>query len=711
MTNGILLASVLLGALTSRGLAQDADAAKPKDDPSPLPRYHEVVEVADRAPAFPDQSLTAVRTPLPLQSTPASVSVVPRAVFEDQHGAVLGDALRNVGGVNVASGFGVFDFFTIRGFDSLSGGLVLTDGIPEPESTFYPLYNLGRIEVLKGPGAFLYGGNPLAGTVHLVRKQPRAGQFAHASASYGRFGTAGGELDANLGRADGSLGFRVNAVHRRSDSYRDDKAGDLTGVNPAFAWRPDAGTSLAVNVEYVASDFEPDSGIPLLGAQVAPVPRTRSYQSPLDFSEQRIYRLRIEAEEQVGTRTTLRGRAYATDFDWRSDGTLLVGVSPNRTGGLDVSRTLTRLDDRQRILGVQGEAHVSFSSGSVVHHLLAGLEASRLTDRFTLDVALLPSVDVLQPVETAREPLFFLPNQAARGDTRSRILAAYLVERAVVSEKLELFAGGRLDLLDYDDQATATRRDVTRLSPSVGLVYSPRPRLSFYASVGTAFAPPSTLVVGDRDPETSRQVELGVKRTVLGGRGLATLALYHLKRRGIAIPDATGVLRQTGDQRSRGVELELSAEVRKDWYLTASYALSDPVLTRFTERAIVGVDPVTFFPVMATVDRTGNRPGFAPRHLASLWTLKQLAGGLGVGAGARFVGSQFIAEDNAFAVGSYWLLDATVSYRRDRWRWSLNLQNLTDREYQTRGFGATSVVPGRPLAAFLKAELTLGSRR
>ena len=54
--------------------------------------------------------------------------------------------------VNVSAGFGIFDYFTVRGLDSLTGGLVLTDGVSEPESTFYPLYNVRQIEVLKGSG-------------------------------------------------------------------------------------------------------------------------------------------------------------------------------------------------------------------------------------------------------------------------------------------------------------------------------------------------------------------------------------------------------------------------------------------------------------------------------------------------------------------------------------------------------------------------------
>ena len=126
-------------------------------------------------PQTPPTGVTTFKLAVPVQLTPASVSVVPRAVFESQDAFVLGDALRNVSGVSVATGFGVFDFFTIRGFDSLSSALVLTDGAFEPESTFYPLYNVRQVEVVKGPAAFLYGANPLSGAVHLVRKQPVAG--------------------------------------------------------------------------------------------------------------------------------------------------------------------------------------------------------------------------------------------------------------------------------------------------------------------------------------------------------------------------------------------------------------------------------------------------------------------------------------------------------------------------------------------------------
>ena len=155
--------------------AAPAWAQAPAPSPSPSPEagprvvIEETIDVEADLPAIPPAAVTTFKLAVPVQQIPASVSVVPRAVLDSQDAAVLGDALKNVSGVSVGTGFGVFDFFTIRGFDSLSTSLVLTDGAFEPESAFYPMYNVRQVEVVKGPAAFLYGGQPA-----LRRGAPRA---------------------------------------------------------------------------------------------------------------------------------------------------------------------------------------------------------------------------------------------------------------------------------------------------------------------------------------------------------------------------------------------------------------------------------------------------------------------------------------------------------------------------------------------------------
>ena len=242
---------------------------------APAVTQSEEITVLETLPYVPTSSSIVSRLQVPLEQTPANVGVVGDLLLGEQGARTLADALINVSGVGVEAGAGVFDFFVLRGFDALSSGLVLVDGAPEPEVTYYPLFNVERVEVFKGPAGFLYGSNPLAGAVNLVRRQPEPGEFGRLALEGGSFGTAAAELDGNLATSDGSLAFRVNAMYRQTDGYREGKDGELTAFNPALTWRPSARSSLTVNAELGISDFQPDAGLPLVAGELPRSPATR----------------------------------------------------------------------------------------------------------------------------------------------------------------------------------------------------------------------------------------------------------------------------------------------------------------------------------------------------------------------------------------------------------------------------------------------------
>lgn len=683
---------------------QEEQINQEETPPQISPQNYEVV-VEDSVSYRPSLNTVVTKFPTSLQATPASVGVVTAPLFKEQNATVLGDALRNVSGVAAHKGSGVHDFFTIRGFDSLSSGLVLTDSASEPEVTFYHLYNVERVEVLKGPGAFLYGGNPLSGSINLVRKQPLFENALELGGMYGSFQTYAGNLDLNQTSSDGKLAFRLNLFGQNSDFYRDDKNNHQVAINPALTWMLGNNTALTLNFEYVNVEYKSDSGLPIYNNQLTDQSRTNSYQSPFDISDQEIFRFRTDFNHVVNDSLTIRNKFYFTDLDWKSNGTLFSGVFPSSTrpGTLDVHRILTRLDDRQKLVGNQFEGLFSFTTGEVSHNLLTGFELSRLGDKFTLDVDLLPTIGLSNPIETASKPLYTLPGQSQAVDGHSLVYAPYLMDQITFSEQIQLFVGGRLDVIDYDDPLTTTNRNNSQFSPLAGLIYSPQSEVSFYVNGGKAFAPPSSTVVGERQPEESLQYEIGIKKQFLGGKMDTTLAFYHLERNNISIPDQFGVSRQTGDQRSRGVEIELTAEAGPGWYMLGSYAFNKSELTEFREQIVVSQYPYSAM----TFDRSGNDAAFAPPHLFSFWTVKEFLNGLSIGGGGRYVGNQFIAEDNVFTINSVFTLDATLSYRFQNWRWSLNLKNITNRDYETRGFGKTSVIPANPFAVYGKLEFSL----
>lgn len=665
-----------------------------QEEPTPATTYEDVLFVEGSLPNVPESSTIATKLPLPLQQTPASVGVVSEWLMEEQGSSVLGEALQNISGVNVQTQSGVADFFVVRGFDSIANGLVLVDGAAEPEISFYQLYNIERVEVLKGPGGFLYGGNPIAATINMVRRQPEPGGFLGVGLSAGSFGARGGNLDWNVG--GDTFGFRLNGLWNEADGYRD-RPSEVRAVNPGFTWRPDEKSSLHLNLELLDTSFSPDSGLPLVtdffrpgsAPRIADVPRTRSYQSPYDLSDQETRRVQADWESEKSDRFTLRNKAYFRRLDWDSDATIFNGVFPNATGRLTVSRSLILLDDSQEFLGNQLEGVLRAETGGVTHQILAGVEVARLTDRFTIDVGFLPDIDLESPVETASGPVPLIPPLSQAADASSLVFAPYVADQIALSDRLQVLVGARFDWIDYEDEVNAFSQSFSQVSPTLGVVWTPRPPLSLYANAGRAFAPPSSRVLEKREPEESEQIETGIKAEMWGGKAQATFALYQLERQNMAIPDRTGVISQSGSQRSRGAELELAAEPLPRLRTFFSYAYTDAELTGFSELVLVGISPPTYAPV----DRTGNRPSFAPEHLANLWVSRRFGNGFGAGIGGRYLSEQFIAEDNAFELDDTFTLSAALFYDLGDWSLGLHLDNLTDEEHFTRGFGSTSVIP------------------
>jgi len=683
---------------------------------------------AQRHLKIPTLNAIATKMLLPLHSMPASIGVVDQGLFNTQNGVTMRDALKNVSGVNVQNGFGTHDFFLIRGFESLSGGLVLTDGAVEPEVSFYNLYNLDRIEVLKGPSSFLYGGNPLSGAVNLVRKQPLFENFANASGSYGDFQSFRGTFDVGATNPEEDLAFRLNGFWQDSEEYRDEMDNNSYAFNPAVTWKIDPNSSLTANFEFVKSEYQPDSGLPLMFVpnasfqlipQIPNVPRERSYQTPLDFSDQKMFRVRLDYTHELNQSISIRNKFYFTRLSWESTGTLLSGAFPDFTapGKFDVQRTLSNLDDVQQFFGNQFETLFSFKTGHVKHNLLTGLELARFGDDFDFQIGQVAPIDLFNPVETVtdRSQLFLAPLSV--GDGRSIVVAPYFINQTRFSDQVQLFWGGRFDFINYQDDRidfdfaaqtpvpSATDRTYHRFSPMVGLVVAPTADLSLYANAGQSFRPPPTTIPGDPKAEEGTQIEVGAKVKAFGGRLTSSLAVYHLKKDNIAIIDVTRINRQRGDQRSRGLDFEISTEPFPGLYTFFNYTFVDAELTRFSEIDILAPPDAQGLPVVA--DRSGNTPAFVPDHLLNFWITKEFHGGLGVGGGLRYLSSQFIDEDNIFKIDDYVTFDATLYYTYKNVRWGLNIKNLGDKNYETRGFNQFSVTPARPRAIFGSVNFSL----
>lgn len=646
----------------------------------PAEVVEEEVDVEAQAPQLP--ALSGVGSRLPGdEALPMSLSVIAQPLLQDQMVTTLSDALENVAGVNVQTGNGPFDLFFLRGFDSVSSALVTVDGAPEPESTMLHLYNVDQIEVLKGAGGFLFGGRALAGTVNLQRKAPVGGSFVNLGIDAGSFSFLEGQIDANHPIGD-HAGFRVNGLWQQADNYRDAES-DVWAINPTFSWRSDS-TRLVVSYERVDENRVPDAGVPLVAGVDPEELRDGIYASSYDHSDQKIDRFQVNLEHQLRGDWKLRAKLYHTRLDWESDGTLISGGFYFPPFFEQTFRTLTQLDDTQRMTGGQFELATTLETGGVRHEILAGLELGSQKDEFSLQVGLLGPTAIFDPAVPANEPFQPFPQAGRAGKVESEILSPYVVDRMVFSDRFELLAGARFDRIDIEGEGTAADRQDEEVSPFLGIVLKANDEVSFYAQYSSSFEPPSSLTVGEAEPEEGEQVELGLRYSA--GNTVASIAVYDLEKSNIAIPSATGILRRNGDQRSRGAEIELSGRTPAELAWRFAYAYTDAELVELSEL----VQTQTGF---VFVDYAGNTPTFAPEHLASLWLSKRFAGGFGVGVGGRYVGEQWVDNANTFEIGDAVFFDAAFFFGWQKLQFNVAVENIGDEETFMRAFSQQSVVP------------------
>lgn len=168
------------------------------------------------AVVLPDTIVTATGLPTPLARVPASITVIDRRAIEENGFANLAEALATVPGLRIAQsgGPGQQASVFIRGNSSRST-LVLMDGVPvndpsDPNGAFNfgneTLFDIERIEVLRGPASSLYGSAAVGGVINLVtRRAPPDRQvmpYGELAGGSQRTLRAGGGIAGTIGAFD-----------------------------------------------------------------------------------------------------------------------------------------------------------------------------------------------------------------------------------------------------------------------------------------------------------------------------------------------------------------------------------------------------------------------------------------------------------------------------------------------------------------------------
>lgn len=348
------------------------------------------------------------------------------------------------------------------------------------------------------------------------------------------------------------------------------------------------------------------------------------------------------------------------------------------------ARTGNVQNDSYRGWAVDTYAAYRIGTALGVHELTAGLDVSDKGGRLVNGNCSLRPIDLYSPVYGAAVTC------AAPSDSTQAIFGAglYLRDQWHVGNGLHLTLGAR-----HDRVTTKTTNNINGSTNApkdaattgmVGAVYEVFPGVAPYVSLANSFLPVSGL---DRNanvfqPETGRQAEVGVKFERDGGRQTASVAAYDLLRANVLTADPLNAAFnvQQGEQRVKGVEIELLADLRSGWNLTAAYAYTDAVVTKSN--------------VAAQLGRSVNN---VPRHSASAFGMYRASSGAmagwGAGLGVRKVGTR-TGYSYDFAVPGYTVFDAAVSFKGNGYRASLNVRNLLDKTYYGGSFSNNLVTLG-----------------
>ncbi len=659
-----------------------------------------------RGAYFGQQASDSIKTPTLLVNVPQSLSVVSREMMDQMGLMSIGDVVQYTPGVTIGLGEDHRDQMTIRGQNTTADFFI--DGLRDDVQYFRPLYNLERVEVLRGANALLFGRGGGGGIVNRVTKSADFKQDS-ASLNAGLDSFSAGSLSFDMNRViDSENAFRLNAYVETIDNHRDFKDGERFAINPTFTTKLSDQTELLVSYEYVEDDRVVDRGVPSLNG--SPLKGNQdTYFGDADFNRTtfngHIARARLDhmLSENWSINTTFQ---YA-DYDKLYQNLYPVGFDDMaQTVTLDGYKDTTQ---RQNLI-LQFNAVGQFDTIGAAHTLLIGAEyGDQQTENDRRDTLFADSNDdqisfaFTNPLNV---PEFGLTDLVR--DTESKVIfsSVFVQDEIELTDSIILVAGLRYDRFDIDvtdgiemangvedgNNGQLSRVD-NEVSPRLGAIYKPMDSLSIYASYSQSFLPRSgdqflslSLSSQTLAPEEFENKEVGLKWNATDELSL-TSAYFKVQRENGTVTDPNNPERAliTGSE-TTGFEIQLVGNLSEQWSINAGYSNLDG-----KERGRV---------VNGTLD---NRTlAQVPEHMFTLWNRYAFDDAWSAALGVIYQSEQYASIGNSVELPDFTRVDAAIYYQAsDNLQVQLNVENLFDENYFPSAHNDDNIATGEPLNARL----------
>jgi iron complex outermembrane recepter protein len=636
---------------------------------------NEVIVQSKRVSYKEDKPSSSLRIATPLMETPQSIITVNRNILDDQQVFTVTDVAKNVSGVTTIFPYvGVYTDFNIRGTrassNKLRNGMTATGGGVLQEDVSY----IESVEFIKGPAGFMLAQGEPGGMYNVVTKKPLGRTHAGASFTTGSYGLYRGAIDVgSTAGEDKSFSYRLNVMAQKSGTLLDYGINNRVSIAPVIRYHFNDQTALTVEYNFDKATVNGTfAQVPTRNGKF--MRRSLSVEDPLadpmKFINHYGY---INLQHQLSDDWKLTAQVGSQYAD--QEGTLFYTTSV--VGANDLLPRNYRYIAR-RSTSTTGQVFLNghLHTGSLSHKILFGFDGGMVENKSaSISILNILPLNVVKPVYglfTGIDTLMDEGSVLLRSPSRVTWQAFSLQDDVRITDWLQLTVGGRYTHYENNSSGAALIDDV--FTPRVGLLVQPVKNTSVYFLYDRAFvAQTGTNVAGERfDPLRGNNLEVGIKREWFNKRLFTQVAIYNITKNNALTNDINnpGFSIQTGELKSKGVEVDIMGMINRSWSVVANYAYTNSKVTKDNNPQIQGTRQQT------------------PVHTMNAWlkytVVEGKLSGLALGLGGSYYKDQYTfttrknATDAQAKLPDYKSLNASISWKIRKISIGVNVDNITN---------------------------------
>ena len=684
-----------------------------------------------------DYSFSSSKIALKNMEVPQSISTVTKELLSDRQVFRMGDALKNVTGVSTTS---YYSHYSIRGVtqgwgnrdnNRLINGMTAFSSYITPPLTI----NLERIEVIKGPASITFASANAGGSINMVTKKPLSVNRKEVDLTIGSYGTIRSTLDFTgpLEKSK-SLLYRLNLGYENSQSFRDLQGNKSYVIAPTISYVPNEKTRVNLELVFTNTNSKLDRGQPIFGVKKGQSADLRT--TPINFAigASNDYNKNInltvmsslshQFSDKVGVNMAYMKHIWDEDLLEHRTANKFAQDKTGKAIPTLVEMQISRREQKVYSDNFNAYFNVDFNLGKLKNKVVFGYDLSafevsrnggwnrargyrlkngktankfdvnKIADYVTDDkgnpVPNVPHFDLENPkylvanlndyIFQNREitPLHFMTN------------GIYLMNQMSYGNfilNLGIRQEWYLDKTNYNLKNEVVTRQ-HKLLKRVGAIYKASKNVNVYTSYIEGFEVQTNAYLGTTAyggpfaPMSSKMFEGGLKTEWLNGKLNASVAYFNIHQKNVLTDDpndSNELKKQGANQRSQGVELEVTGRILPNWQINAGYSFIDANLKENGEK---------------------YRKENTPKHSFNFWTRYDVTQGtlqnFGIGIGGNYVGEKIAWIDRSLTVPSYMVVDAAVYYKLKKVQLAVNVGNVFNKTYWLGAFDYTRLFPGTP---------------